>query len=294
MAVADRPLTRDIVEAQPEVGTDRRVDAALTIIAYALLVLGGLTMIVPFLWMVGTSLKPASELFETTFLPQNPTLSNYGQVLFETELPRWYLNSLIVAVISTLSVIFFDTLAGYVFAKFDFPLKKIFFIAILSTLMVPTEMLIIPWYIMSVDFGWADTYWGIAFPGIITAAGVFLMRQFMQGVPNDLLDAARIDGLSEFGIFLRVAVPIVKPAIAALAIFNFLGNWNAFIWPLIVTSSREMMTLPVGLSFFSFEGGADWHLIMTGATLSVVPLLTVVIIFQRHIIRGIALTGLKA
>jgi multiple sugar transport system permease protein len=294
MAVVDRPLARDIVEAEPGVGTDRRVDATLTIIAYALLILGGLTMVVPFLWMVGTSLKPASELFETTFFPRNPTLANYGEVLFETELPRWYLNSLIVAVISTVSVVFFDTLAGYVFAKFEFPLKRIFFIAILSTLMVPTEMLIIPWYIMSVDFGWVDTYWGIAFPGIITAAGVFLMRQFMQGVPSDLLDAARIDGLSEFGIFWRIAVPIVKPAIAALAIFNFLGNWNAFIWPLIVTSSREMMTLPVGLSFFSFEGGADWHLIMTGATLSVVPLLAVVVIFQRHIIRGIALTGLKA
>jgi multiple sugar transport system permease protein len=294
MAVVDRPLARDIVEAEPGVGTDRRVDATLTIIAYALLILGGLTMVVPFLWMVGTSLKPASELFETTFFPRNPTLANYGEVLFETELPRWYLNSLIVAVISTVSVVFFDTLAGYVFAKFEVPLKRIFFIAILSTLMVPTEMLIIPWYIMSVDFGWVDTYWGIAFPGIITAAGVFLMRQFMQGVPNDLLDAARIDGLSEFGIFWRIAVPIVKPAIAALAIFNFLGNWNAFIWPLIVTSSREMMTLPVGLSFFSFEGGADWHLIMTGATLSVVPLLAVVVIFQRHIIRGIALTGLKA
>lgn len=294
MAVVDRPLGREIVETEHGVGADRRVDTILTLITYLLLILGGLTMVLPFLWMVGTSLKPASELFEATFFPRNPTLGNYGEVIFDTELPRWYLNSLIVAVISTVSVVFFDTLAGYVFAKFEFPLKRLFFIAILSTLMVPTEMLIIPWYIMSVDFGWVDTYWGIAFPGVITAAGVFLMRQFMQGVPSDLLDAARIDGLSEFGIFLRIAVPIVKPAIAALAIFNFLGNWNAFIWPLIVTSSREMMTLPVGLSFFSFEGGADWQLIMTGATLSVVPLLAVVIIFQRHIIRGIALTGLKA
>lgn len=292
MAVVDEGLVQDITEVQPRVGADRS-DIWLQIVAYALLMLGGLTMLVPFLWMIGTSLKPASELFQTTFLPQNPTLANYREVLFETALPQWYFNSLIVAIISTTSVAFFDTLAGYVFAKFDFPLKKIFFILILSTLMVPTEMLIIPWYIMSVDFGWVDTYWGIAFPGVITAAGVFLMRQFMQGVPDELLDAARIDGLSEFGIFLRIAVPLVKPAIAALCIFNFLGNWNAFIWPLIVTSTREMMTLPVGISFFSFEGGADWHLIMTGASLSVIPLLAVVIIFQRHIIRGIALTGLK-
>lgn len=292
MAVVGEELIQDITKVRPRVGTDR-IDKLLTIIAYALLALGGISMVVPFLWMIATSLKPAGELFQTTFLPQNPTIANYREVILETELPRWYLNSLVVAIMSTTSVALFDTLAGYVFAKFEFPLKNLFFLLILSTLMVPTEMLIIPWYIMSVDFSWVDTYWGIAFPGLITAAGVFLMRQFMQGVPNELLDAARIDGLSEFGIFWRIAVPLVKPAIAALCIFNFLGNWNAFIWPLIVTSRRQMMTLPVGLSFFSFEGGADWHLIMTGASLSVIPLLAVVIIFQRHIIRGVALTGLK-
>jgi multiple sugar transport system permease protein len=140
---------------------------------------------------------------------------------------------------------------------------------------------------------WVDTYWGIAFPGVITAAGIFLMRQFMQGVPDELLDAARIDGVNEFGLFWRIAVPLSLPAIGALCIFNFLGNWNAFIWPLIVTSDRLMMTLPVGLQFFSSEAGADWHLIMTGATLSVLPLLTIVIFFQRYIIEGITLTGLK-
>jgi len=262
-------------------------------ISYALLALGGLTMLVPFVWMIGTSLKPAGEIYQPTFFPQAPTIGNYLEVIYETAFPRWYLNSFIVAVISTASVAFFDSLAGYTLAKYDFPLKNLIFVGILSTLMVPTEMLIIPWYIMSVNFKWVDTYWGIAFPGVITAAGVFLMRQFMQGVPNDLIDAARIDGLSEFGIFWRVVVPLVKPAIAALCIFNFLGNWNAFIWPLIVTSKQAMMTIPVGLSLFSGEAGSDWHLIMTGASLSVVPLLTVVIIFQRQIIKGIALTGLK-
>jgi multiple sugar transport system permease protein len=215
----------------------------------------------------------------------------------ETAFPRWYLNSFIVAVFSTASVAFFDSLAGFVFAKYKFPLKNIIFILVLSTLMIPTEMLLIPWYVMSVDglFGqtWVDTYWGVAFPGVITAAGVFLMRQFMTGVPNELLDAGRIDGVSEFGLFWRIAIPLTLPAVAALCIFNFLGNWNAFIWPLIITSSRNMMTLPVGLSFFSSENGSDWHLIMTGAALSVIPLMTIFIIFQRHIIKGIALTGLK-
>jgi multiple sugar transport system permease protein len=266
-------------------------------VSYACLTLIGITMVVPFLWMLSTSLKPVTEVTRPNFFPLAPTADNYHEVIFDTALPRWYLNSFIVAVMSTVSVAFFDSLAGFVFAKYDFPGKRAIFIMFLSSLMVPTEMLIIPWFVMSVDpiigSTWVDTYWGIAFPGMITAAGVFLMRQFMQGVPDELLEAARIDGVSEFGLYWRIAVPLSLPAIGALCIFNFLGNWNAFIWPLIITSSQDMMTLPVGLQFFSSEAGSDWHLIMTGASLSVVPLLIIVIIFQRHIIEGIALTGLK-
>jgi len=273
----------------------RRSEALVQATSYFFLILGGVTMVVPFVWMIATSFKPASEIYMGNFFPQAATLENYREVVLKTLFPRWYLNSFVCATLSTLSVIFFDSLVGYTLAKYDFPGKNVIFVLILSTLMVPTEMLIIPWYIMSVNFHWADTYWGIVFPGVITAAGIFLMRQFMEGVPNDLIDAARIDGLSEFGIFWRIAVPLVKPAIAALCIFNFLGNWNAYIWPLIVTSVKQMYTLPVGLAFFSGESFYDyeWNLIMAGATLSVVPLLTIFIIFQRQIIKGIALTGLK-
>lgn len=265
--------------------------------SYLCLTLVAITMIVPFMWMISTSFKDATEIRRPNFFPENPVIENYEEVILDTALPRWYLNSLIVAVISTVSVAFFDSLAGFVFAKYQFPGKRIIFILFLSSLMVPTEMLVIPWYIMAVHppIGptWVDTYWGILFPGMITAAGIFLMRQFMQSVPNELLDAGRIDGVSEFGLFWRIVVPLSLPAIGALCIFNFLGNWNAFIWPLIVTSNRMMMTLPVGLQFFSSESGADWHLIMTGATLSIVPLLAIVIFFQRYIIEGITLTGLK-
>lgn len=265
--------------------------------SYFMLTLIGLTMVVPFAWMIATSFKPATEILRPNFFPIAPTIANYETVLFDTALPRWYWNSIVVAVMSTVSVAFFDSLAGYVFAKYQFPGKRIIFILFLSSLMVPTEMLIIPWYIMSVNpiigSSWVDTYWGIAFPGLITAAGVFLMRQFMQGVPDELLDAARMDGVSEFGLFWRIVMPLSLPAVGALCIFNFLGNWNAFIWPLIITSARDMMTLPVGIQFFSTEAGADWHLIMTGATLSVVPLLLIVIFFQRYIVDGIALTGIK-
>jgi len=275
-----------------EIG-QRRSEAIVKAICYFLLILGGITMVVPFIWMIATSFKPASEIYMGNFFPQAATFDNYREVVLKTLFPRWYLNSFICATLSTLSVVFFDSLAGYTLAKYNFPGKKVLFVLILSTLMVPTEMLIIPWYIMSVKLHWADTYWGIIFPGVITAGGIFLMRQFMSGVPNDLMDAARIDGVSEFGLYWRVALPLVKPALAALAIFNFLGNWNAYIWPLIVSSAREMLTLPVGLGFFSGEAGADWHLIMTANTLSVVPLLAVFVVFQRQIIEGIALTGLK-
>ena len=265
--------------------------------SYLLLTLIGLTMIVPFIWMLSTSLKPETEVLRRDFFPTEATLDNYGEVITETDLPRWYANSIIVAVISTTSVAFFDALAGFVFAKYQFPGKRPIFIIFLTSLMVPTEMLIIPWFIMSsnppIGGTWVNTYWGIAFPGVITAAGIFLMRQFMQGVPDELLDAGRIDGVSEFGLFWRVAVPLSLPAIGALCIFNFLGNWNAFIWPLIATTKSEMFTLPVGIQQFSSEANTPWNLIMTGASLSVVPLMIVVIIFQRYIIEGIALTGLK-
>ena len=271
----------------------RQSDAVIKGVSYFFLILGGVTMVVPFVWMIATSFKPASEIYMGNFFPQAATIENYTEVILKTLFPRWYLNSFICATLSTLSVVFFDSLVGYTMAKYDFPGKNVIFVLILSTLMVPTEMLIIPWYIMSVDFSWADTYWGIIFPGVITASGIFLMRQFMSGVPNDLMDAGRMDGVSEFGLYWRVALQLTKPALAALRIFNFLGNWNAYIWPLIVSSRREMLTLPVGLGFFSGEAGSDWHLIMTANTLSVVPLLTVFVFFQQQIIEGIALTGIK-
>lgn len=262
-------------------------------ISYALLSVLGASMMIPFLWMIFGTFKTPSELMTPKFLPQQIQWANYQKALSTSNIADWYKNSLIVAVISTVGVVFFDSLAGYTFAKFHFPLKKIFFILILSTLMIPTEMLIIPWYIMAARYGWVDTYWGIAFPGVITAGGVFLMQQFMRGVPDELIDSARIDGLNEFQIFLRIAMPLSMPAVGALAIFNFLGNWNAMLWPLIVTSSRAQMTLPVGMLFFSNEANSAWEMIMTGATLSILPLMIVFLFFQRYIIQGIAITGIK-
>jgi multiple sugar transport system permease protein len=250
-------------------------------------------MIFPFVWMVSSSFKRPQDIYSLALIPPVFTLDSYRTVLQDTAYVRWFANSLVIAIITTLSVAFFDSLAGYTLAKFRFPGAMVIFILILSTLMVPTEMLVIPWFMMSIEMGWTNTYWGVMFPGVISAFGVFLMRQFFMGVPNELLDAARIDGFNEFQIFTRIALPLVKPAVAALCIFTFLGNWNAYIWPLIVIRSEEMRTLPVGIAFFSTENSAAFDLIMAAAALATIPVIIVFLVFQKHIIKGIALAGLK-
>ena len=262
-------------------------------IVYVLLALGGIIMIFPFVWMVATSFKQPWDVFNLSIIPPEVTFNNYIRLFEKSNFPRWFLNSFVVGLLVTFSVLFFDSLVGYTLCKFNFRGEKIIFILILSTMMIPTEMLIIPWYIMSNKWGWVDSYWGIMFPGIMTGFGTFLMRQFFQGVPDELLDAARIDGLNEFQIWWKVAMPLVKPAISALAIFTFIGNWNAFLWPLIVISETKLYTLPVGLAFFSGEFQTEWEMVMTGASVATIPVLIVFLIFQKQIIKGIALSGLK-
>ncbi len=262
-------------------------------IRWLLLFIGGIAMVMPIVYMISTSLKFPHEVYNVNLIPDEPTIENYTYVLEDGRFFNWLSNSLIISVLTTISNLLFDSLVGYALCKFRFPGRNIVFIAILSTLMIPTEMLVIPWYLMSQSFGWIDSYWGIMFPGLMTAFGTFLMRQFFATVPDDFIEAARIDGLNELQIWWTVAMPLVRPALAALAIFVFLGNWTAFIWPLIVTNSVEMYTLPVGLSSFGDEADVAWELIMTGAAISTLPTLVVFLIFQRFIIRGVVMAGLK-
>lgn len=263
------------------------------VVAWTLLFLGGIVMVTPILFMFSTSLKDSSQVFDLRLVPAEPTLDNYRTILEDGRFLRWFLNSLFIAVLATVSNVFFDGLVGYTLAKFRFPGRRLVFLAILSTLMIPTEMLVIPWYLMASRFGWLDSYWGIVFPGLMTAFGTFLMRQFFETVPDDFLEAARIDGLNEFTIWWKVAMPLVTPALSALAIFTFLGNWTAFIWPLIVSTRAEMFTLPVGLSSFSVEQSVAWEMIMTGAAIATLPTLLVFLVLQRFIVRGVMLAGLK-
>ncbi|MBF9194635.1 carbohydrate ABC transporter permease [Microvirga terrestris] len=263
------------------------------ILAWTLLFIGGVIMVTPLLFMISTSLKDASQVYDLRVIPEAPTLDNYIEILGDGRFTRWLINSAIIAVIVTLSNVFFDSLVGYTLAKFRFRGRYIVFIAILSTLMIPTEMLVLPWYLMASQFGWIDSYWGIMFPGMMTAFGTFLMKQFFEGVPDDFLEAARIDGLNEFTIWWKIAMPLVTPALSALAIFTFLGNWTAFFWPLIVTTSAELYTLPVGLSSFAVEQSIQWEKIMTGASIATLPTLIIFLFLQRYIVRGVMLAGLK-
>jgi multiple sugar transport system permease protein len=263
------------------------------VIAWTLLFLGGIVMVIPILYMLLTSIKYPHEVYALRLIPREPTLENYWFVLKDGRFFRWFWNSLFIATIVTLSNVIFDSLVGYTLAKYKFRGRNFVFLAILSTLMIPTEMLVIPWYMMAKTFGWLDTTWGIMFPGMMTAFGTFLMKQFFETVPDDFIDAARIDGLNELQIWWTIAMPLVTPALSALAIFVFLGNWTAFIWPLIVTTSPDKYTLPVGLTTFNVESQVDWELIMTGASLATIPTLIVFLLFQRYIIRGVVMAGLK-
>jgi len=262
-------------------------------VAWLLLLVGGIVMLTPLLFMFSTSLKDSADVYDLRLIPAAPTIDNYVKVLSDGRFLRWFVNSIGIATLVTISNVFFDSLVGYTLAKYRFRGRYLVFVAILSTLMIPTEMLVIPWYLMARNFGWLDTYWGIMFPGMMTAFGTFLMKQFFETVPDDFLEAARVDGLNEFSIFWRIAMPLVTPALSALAIFTFLGNWTAFIWPLIVTTSKELYTLPVGLSSFAVEQAIQWELIMTGAALATLPTLAVFLILQRYIVRGVVLAGLK-
>ena len=262
-------------------------------IAWTLLLLGGVLMVMPFVYMLATSFKHNVEVYELSLLPRAPTLDNYRRLIGASGFPRWFLNSFVIATVTTLSVLFFDSLVGYTLAKFRFRGRLPVFVGILSTLMIPTEMLVLPWYTLSRNLGWLDTYWGIMFPGMMTGFGTFLMKQFFESVPDDLIDAGRVDGLGEFQIWWRVALPLVAPALSALAIFTFLGNWTAFLWPLIATSDRNLYTLPVGLASFSSEFQTEWEMVMTGASVATLPTLLVFIALQRYIIRGVMLAGLK-
>ncbi|GAK59166.1 binding-protein-dependent transport systems inner membrane component [Candidatus Vecturithrix granuli] len=260
------------------------------------LLMGVAIMILPFLYMVGTSFKPPSEVISwpPTLVPEKPTLENYATLRTAAPFGRFFLNSLIVSIVSTLGIITTSTLAGYIFSKFRFPGRTILFILLLSTAMVPFETYLIPLYLIAKNLKLLNTYAGLVGPYLIMSFGIFLMRQNIgTAIPDELLDAARIDGASEWRIFFQLVVPLSKSAISALGILAFIQAWSAFIWPLILATEREMYTMEVGLSIFQRRFTIEYGSITAGSTISILPILIIFLILRRHIIRGITLTGLR-
>ena len=229
------------------------------------------------------------------FILTQPTLSNYISLFFEFPVPRWIINSLIVAVFSVVITVFTCLLSGYAFAKKEFLGKEIFFWILLSTLMIAHQVRLIPLFILMTKLGLHNTYPGIFLPGCAAVGSMFLARQYMSTIPSEFIDSARIDGASEFQIFLRIIIPISKPLVAALCIFTFVGSWISFLWPLVMTSSESMRTLPVGVVGAAAMTGdlEDIGMAMAGATLVAIPLIAIFVGFQKYFIKGITLGGVK-
>jgi multiple sugar transport system permease protein len=262
---------------------------------YLFLFVVAAVMLIPFYWTVITALKiPAETItFPIVWIPSEITFEHL-QKAWQANFLIYYRNSTVVALAVLLGNIFTSAMAGFIFAKFDFPLKNFLFLLILSTTMIPFAVVLIPLYlIITVWMHLKDSLWAMILPALISPFGIFMMRQFIQTIPDDLLDAARIDGSSDWGIFWRIIMPLSKPALAALAIFHFIWIWNDFLWPLIVTDSDRSRTLPIGVVLFAFQRWQQYNVVIAGSLLIVIPLIVVYFIFQRAFVQGIVLTGMK-
>jgi multiple sugar transport system permease protein len=270
-----------------------------TIVLNVVVALGGIIMAWPILWMVSASFKRLSEIytFPPAIIPKTFTFANYQRLFTEWPFARWYLNSLVVAVIVTLAVLFFTSLAGLGFAKYRFRGRQPMFMIMLGSTMIPFELVLIPLFIMMSRFGWTNSYASLIIPFMAPALGIFLMRQYISTLPSELMEAARIDGASEFGIYWRVMLPLMRPALAAQAILTFLGSWNSFLWPLTVLRSQESKTLPIGTASImgSLMAGSEPPVgaAMAAATLITIPVIIVFLTVQRQYISGLTAAGVK-
>jgi multiple sugar transport system permease protein len=277
---------------------NRLSSGAVKTFAYTWLIVLCLTTIFPFFWMVSTSLKPKTEIIFHRLLPQAPTIANYIEVLTRWQYGTWFFNSVVVTALTVISTLLFCSLCGYALSKFNFPGRNIFFVLILATIMVPGEMLLIPWFVSAFKMKIVDSLPGLVFPGMMGAFGVFVMRQAFLNIPNEYLDAARVDGMSELGIFFKIVLPLTGSAMAALGVLTALGTWNDYFWPLIIMQSVDRYTLQLGMMHASVTDATrelivNWSVIMTSTSIASLPMLVLVVILQKYFVKGIALSGLK-
>lgn len=279
------------------------------ILVYVILITGAILFTAPWVWMVSASFQPYKEMFNwpPTWWPEQFTIGNYVKFFASANIARWFLNSTIIAFSVVVLQLFFNSLAAYTFAKRRFPGRDKIFVFMLGTLMIPGAVFLIPNYIIlqhiplfggndmlgAGGHGWIDSLYGLIIPSTVSVWGIFFIRQYMKNIPDELLDAARMDGASEFRIYAQIAFPLAGPAIAANAISTFTWNWNEFFWPLLVIQSPKFQTVQLGLAMFFIKNRTAWEQVMAGSVIATIPVLLVFLLFQRYFIRGIALTGMK-
>ncbi len=279
------------------------------LLVYVVLFAGAVLFVAPFAWMVTASLQDVGDMFRwpPSWIPRAPTLQNYSKFLQTENLGLWLFNSIYVSLAVTFLQMFFNSLAAYTFAKRRFPGRDFLFLTFLGTIMIPGQVLLIPSYIILTHIplfggnnilgqgghGWLDSYWGLIAPGAVSTWGIFWMRQYMRGIPDDLIDAAKIDGATEFRIYGQIILPLSKPALAAAAIGTFTYVWNDWFWPLIITSSDQLRVLPLGLALFVTKNKVVWDVVFAGSVLVTLPVLLMFLLFQRQILKAAALSGMK-
>jgi multiple sugar transport system permease protein len=263
-------------------------------LAYLALIIGSVVMILPFLWMVSTSVKTIPEVFAypIVWIPEEIRWENYPNVLELIPFARFLFNTAFVTTCVTILEVVTASLAAYAFARLRFPGREQLFLLYIATLMIPNQVTLIPNFLLMRWFGWIDTYMGLILPTAFTAFGTFLLRQFFLSIPRELEEAARVDGASYFRVYWQIILPLSGPALATLAVFSFMTQWNSFIWPLIVAQSEDMRTLTVGLRYFQDQLATDYHYLMAGTVMSIIPVLVLFLALQRYFVRGIALTGM--
>ncbi len=282
--------------AQDHDASARQVRHPWTIVTYAVLVAGVVAWLLPFVWMLLGSVKTQGEVLQRppTWWPEHFTLGNFDSWLTELHFGRFLTNSLVVALVTVAGNVLFCSMVGYALAKLDFPGRRVLFALVMVTLMVPGIVTFIPLFVIVSKLGLVNSYLALILPFLTQPIGVFLMRQFMAGIPDPLLEAARIDGAGELRIFLRIVMPLCGPPIATLGILTFLSSWNNFLWPLVAAQSESMYTLPVALSLYSTgENATNYGLLLAGSVLIITPIIVLFVFLQRYFVQGITTTGLK-
>jgi multiple sugar transport system permease protein len=261
---------------------------------YAALIVGALIMVFPFIWTLVTSISPGASLTTTPkLIPDNPSLAPYAELFQRVPFGQVILNSVLIAVVSTVFQLVTSSMAAYVFARMPFRGRGAIFVLYLATLMIPFQVLIVPLFVEMKSLGLINTYAGAILPTIASAFGVFLLRQAISTVPYELDQAATLDGAGHFRVFFQIVLPLVRPALATLAVFGFLNTWNSFLWPLIILRDPAMQTLPVALSSLQGQFSTQWDVLMAGSVVSIIPMFALYVFAQKYIVQGVAGAGLK-